>query len=100
MAYAIDTHAGVKELEQSGVPDKQAEAIVKLITQQDEGLAIKGDIAALEGKFEAIIMALEGRIEARVDRKIAEAKITLLLALIAAVGIIIASVGVLIRVLL
>ena len=51
MAYAIDTLAGAKDLERAGVPDKQAEAIVHLITQQGEGLATKTDITALESNM-------------------------------------------------
>ena len=64
MAYAIDTLAGAKDLERAGVPDKQAEAIVHLITQQGEGLATKTDITALESNMatKADIAALDGKI--------------------------------------
>ena len=80
MAYAIDTLAGAKDLERAGVPDKQAEAIVHLITQQGEDLATKADIAALRGD-----MATKA--------DLAELKTQLLIYMIAIAGLVIASVA-------
>ena len=74
MAYAIDTHASIQDLEQSGLPDKQAEAIVKLMSQQSEELVTKDYL------------------DARLDAKIGELKVTLLATMIALTGIIIAAI--------
>ena len=106
MAYAIDTLAGAKDLERAGVPDKQAEAIVHLITQQGEGLATKTDIAALRGDMatKADIAALDGKIEALNDKMatktdlaemkagLAEMKTQLLISMIGIAGVIIAAI--------
>ena len=113
MAYAIDTLAGAKDLERAGVPDKQAEAIVHLITQQGEGLATKTDITALQSEMatKADIAALDGRITtldgkiAALDGRVttlqsnmatktdlAEMKVTLLQAMVGGIGLVIAAV--------
>ena len=80
MAYAIDTLAGAKDLEWAGVPDKQAEAIVHLITQQGEDLATKADITAL-------------RSDMATKADMAEMKVTLLIAMVALSGLVIAGVA-------
>ena len=80
MAYAIDTLAGAKDLERAGVPDKQAEAIVHLITQQGEDLATKADITAL-------------RSDMATKADMAEMKVTLLIAMVALSGLVIAGVA-------
>ena len=77
MAYAIDTHASIKDLEQSGLPNKQAEAIVKLMSQQSEELLTKDYLDAKLGG---------------VNGSIGELKVTLLATMIALTGIIIAAI--------
>ena len=77
MAYAIDTHASIKDLEKAGLPDKQAEAIVKLMSQQSEGLLTKDYLDVKIGG---------------VKGSIAELKVTLLATMIALTGIIIAAI--------
>ena len=116
MAYAIDTHASIKDLEQSGLPDKQAEAIVKLMSQQSEELVtkdyldarlaeVRGEIAEVKGSIAEVkgsIAEVKGSIaevkvtllatDARLDAKIGEMKVTLLATMIALAGIIIAAI--------
>ena len=113
MAYAIDTHASIKDLEQSGLPNKQAEAIVKLMSQQSEELltkdyldarldakigGVKGSIAELRSeiaKLKGSIAELKVMLlatDARLDAKIGELKVTLLATMIALTGIIIAAI--------
>ena len=77
MAYAIDTHASIKDLERAGLPDKQAEAIVKLMSQQSEELLTKDYLDAKIGG---------------VKGSIAELKVALLATMIALTGIIIAAI--------
>ena len=74
MAYSIDTHASIKDLEKAGLPDKQAEAIVKLMSQQSGELLTKDYL------------------DARLDAKIGGLKVTLLATMIALTGIIIAAI--------
>ena len=80
MAYAIDTLAGAKDLERAGVPDKQAEAIVHLITQQGEGLATKTDITALQSEMatKADLAALENNMATKADLAALDGKIAAL----------------------
>ena len=99
MAYAIDTLAGAKDLERAGVPDKQAEAIVHLITQQGEGLATKADITALQSEMatKTDIAVLDGKIttlqsDMATKTDLAEMKATLLQAMVGGIGLVIAAV--------
>ena len=105
MAYLIDTHASIKDLEQSGLPNKQAEAIVKLMSQQSEELltkdyldakiaevrgeigGVKGEIGELRGEIGGIKGSIGG-----IKGSIAELKVTLLATMIALTGIIIAAI--------
>ena len=105
MAYAIDTHASIKDLEKAGLPNKQAEAIVRLMSQQSEELltkdyldaklgGLKGSIAELKGSIAELkgsIAELKGSI-AELKGSIAESKVTLLATMIALTGIIIAAI--------
>ena len=109
MTYAIDTHASIKDLEQSGLPDKQAEAIVKLMSQQSEELVtkdyldarlaevrgeiaeVRGEIAEVKGSIAEVKVTLLAT-DARLDAKIGEMKVTLLATMIALAGIIIAAI--------
>ncbi len=43
----------VRELRTSGLPQEQAEAVVRTIVKSHEGLATKADIERLEIKFDA-----------------------------------------------
>ncbi len=46
----IDTHKAVKQFTTAGIPEKQAEAITEVISNIDQHVATKGDIAKLENK--------------------------------------------------
>jgi hypothetical protein len=48
----IDTHKAVKQFTTAGIPEKQAEAITEVISNIDQQVATKGDIARLEDKIE------------------------------------------------
>ena len=98
MAYLIDTHASIQDLEQSGLPDKQAEAIVRLMSQQSEELLTKDYLDAKLGGLKGSIGGLKGSIAelkgsiAELKGSIAESKVTLLATMIALTGIIIAAI--------
>ena len=55
MAYALDTHAAVRDLTAAGFPTEQAEAIVATVARSDSRLATKADL-------QAAISALEVRL--------------------------------------
>lgn len=57
----IDTHKAIKELQGAGVPGKEAEAIVGIVTRADEQVATKDDINVLK----ADVQALEERLTRR-----------------------------------
>ena len=44
-SYTLDTHATVKQLENSGMESRQAEAVVAAISRSDADLATKQDLA-------------------------------------------------------
>lgn len=58
MAYAVDTHAAVRELTAAGFATEQAEAIV---ARSDSGLATRADLAATKADLQAAISATERR---------------------------------------
>lgn len=62
MAYALDTHAAVRDLTAAGFAPEQAEAIVATVTRSESGLATKADLDALRAEFTAAISALEIRL--------------------------------------
>ncbi len=66
MAITIDTHAAIQNLEAAGADPKLAEAIVKTVSQADEQLATKADLATLRselaGDIQATIASLERRL--------------------------------------
>jgi len=68
--FVFDTHRAVKDLEEAGFPEAQAEALVEIVgLAVGENAATKGDLDAmerrLEAKFTAQISALENKTEAR-----------------------------------
>lgn len=56
----IDTHQAVKKFIASGFKEEQAEAITSIISNLDEKIATKGDIARLEDKIETEAKWLKG----------------------------------------
>jgi hypothetical protein len=50
----IDTHKAVKQFTTAGIPEKQAEAITEVISNIDQQVATKNDIARLESKIDMI----------------------------------------------
>ena len=48
MAYSIDTAAAMRRLEEVGFESDKARVIVETVAESDEGLATKGDMAALK----------------------------------------------------
>lgn len=51
----IDTHKAVKQFTTAGIPEKQAEAITEVISNIDQHVATKSDIARLEDKLDTHI---------------------------------------------
>ncbi len=66
MAITIDTHAAIQNLEAAGADPKLAEAIVKTVSQADDQLVTKADLATLRpdlaGDIQAAIASLERRL--------------------------------------
>ena len=58
-AMVFDTHENFKRLVDAGVPEKQAEAIIKCQSASQSELATKMDIARLEASTKADIVRLE-----------------------------------------
>lgn len=56
----IDTHKVVKQFTTAGLTEKQAEAITDVISNIDQHVATKGDIARLEDKLELHMKWLMG----------------------------------------
>ena len=50
----IDTHQAVKKFVASGFEEKQAEAITEVISNIDQHVATKSDIARLEAKIDIV----------------------------------------------
>ncbi len=59
----IDTHKAVKQFTTAGIPEKQAEAITEVISNIDQHVATKSDIARLEDKIEANTERLEDKLD-------------------------------------
>ena len=51
----IDTHKAVKQFTTAGIPEKQAEAITEVISNIDQHVATKSDIARLVDKLDTHI---------------------------------------------
>ena len=86
--------AAAKSLEKAGFDSTQAEAIVAVVGQQGEGLVTKGDLAELKGEFKADLKSGMADLKsemANLKSEMANLKVTLLTALIAVAGIIIAA---------
>ena len=66
------------------MPDKQAEAVIKLMAQQGEDLATKADITALQTEMVAL--------RSDIKSDIAELKVSILLALFGVLGLMIAAI--------
>lgn len=64
----IDTHKVVKEFIAVGLKENQAEAITHVISNIDEKLATKADIARLESVNKADISRLESGMKADISR--------------------------------
>ena len=55
----IDTHKAVKQFTDTGIPEKQAEAIIELISNIDKHAATKGSIAALKSDISRLEVKLD-----------------------------------------
>ena len=85
--FVFDTHRAVKDLEEAGFPEAQAEALVEIVgLAVGENAATKGDLDAmeqrLEAKFTAQINAVENKLNGeiravRADMRNMEWRITL-----------------------
>ena len=62
MAFALDTHAAVRNLTAAGFAPEQAEAIVATVTRSDSELATRADLAAIKAELHAAIAAGERRV--------------------------------------
>ena len=66
--FVFDTHRAVKDLEEAGFPEAQAEALVEIVgAAVGENAATKADLDAMEQRVNARIEAVEQRMEARID---------------------------------
>ncbi len=60
----FDTLASVKKLEEAGVPQKQAEAHIRLFSEiVEESICSKQDLLETEGRLEVKLKETEGRID-------------------------------------
>ena len=85
--FVFDTHRAVKDLEEAGFPEAQAEALVEIVgAAVGENAATKADLDAMEqrltAKFESRIDAVEQRMNAeissvRADMRSMEQRLTL-----------------------
>ena len=58
--FVFDTHRAVKDLEEAGFPEAQAEALVEIVgLAVGENAATKGDLDAMEQRLEAKFTARE-----------------------------------------
>lgn len=62
MAYALDTHAAVRDLTAAGFAPEQAEAIVATVVRSRSELATGSDLVAVKADLDAAIAALEVRL--------------------------------------
>jgi len=84
--FVFDTHRAVKDLEEAGFPEAQAEALVEIVgAAVGENAATKSDLDAmeqrLEAKFTAQIDAVENKLNGeiravRADMRAMEQRIT------------------------
>ena len=70
--FVFDTHRAVKDLEEAGFPEAQAEALVEIVgAAVGENAATKADLDAMEqrmtAKFEAKFAAQKQDTDARID---------------------------------
>ena len=64
--FVFDTHRAVKDLEEAGFPEAQAEALVEIVgAAVGENAATKADLDAMEQRVNARIDAVEQRTESR-----------------------------------
>ena len=64
--FVFDTHRAVKDLEEAGFPEAQAEALVEIVgLAVGENAATKGDLDAMEQRLEAKFTAFEQKMEIR-----------------------------------
>ncbi len=72
----FDTLASVKKLEEAGVPQKQAEAHIRLFSEiVEESICSKQDLLETEGRLEIKLKELEVKLketEGRIDLKLKE----------------------------
>lgn len=82
----FDTQELVRELRTSGLPQEQAEAVVRTMVKSHEGLATASDVARLEQKLDGKFSAIDAKFDAM------ELRLTVKLGafMAAAVGILIA----------
>ncbi len=66
--FVFDTHRAVKDLEEAGFPEAQAEALIEIVGAAiGENAATKSDLDAMERRMEAKFAAQEERFNARLD---------------------------------
>ena len=81
--YVFDTHRAVKDLEQAGFPEAQAEALVEIVgAAVGENAATKSDLDAQEQRLNSRIDAVEHKLNAeiravRADMRNMEQRLTL-----------------------
>ena len=89
-AIGFDTLSYARRLKDAGVDDVQAEAHAEAVRDAiTEGVATKADIARLEDK-----MATRTDV-AKLETRIAELKVTLLLAIVGVGGVVVAAIALL-----
>ena len=81
--FIFDTHRAVKDLEQAGFPEAQAEALVEIVgAAVGENAATKSDLDAQEQRLNSRIDAVEHKLNAeiravRADMRNMEQRLTL-----------------------
>ena len=81
--FVFDTHRAVKDLEQAGFPEAQAEALVEIVgAAVGENAATKSDLDAQEQRLNSRIDAVEHKLNAeiravRADMRNMEQRLTL-----------------------
>lgn len=84
MAYALDTHAAVRELTAAGLETPAAEAIVAVIARADSGLATRADPAVTKSDLAVA--------KSDIETAIARAGNRMLLAQLAIAGLLFAAI--------
>ena len=65
--FVFDTHRAVKDLEEAGFPEAQAEALVEIVgAAVGENAATKADLDAMEQRTESRFAALESKLDAEI----------------------------------